>query len=399
MNSFGYSCIPEIRIIQSFKRFVEEKRKNSFPYVMNEQQPFVEHTPTQETITYQSQVISCYYSIEDQQQNQFWENLELNNREELSKLNDEDFYIRILQEITKYFGIQRNSPNLQPFLENKVIYAYNGCGNRIYLDQILRFDQDQHVGIGMMTKNNTPVLCKTDKSDDENIEKWIVKWNTTPEVGENLTLEESEKWKLIESTGAHIPKVLTGFMILDFTVVVMERLYPLEPQDYNQKLVMSITSFIEKLLPIGVNNNLKPSNIMKRIDKNNEITYLVSDIRLMTTLPLFYGYKRLTWSPFWASQVMDLNTITTVKNDLIELSYVLTYLSQMNKVNNEEEYLELLNQIRIIEKPKEILDWSNRVRIINEQDILMKDFLDLKKLALAFPKFNNYDSLVFDECI
>jgi hypothetical protein len=113
---------------------------------------------------------------------------------------------------------------------------------------------------------------------------------------------------------------------------------------------------------------------------------MVSDVRLMTTIPLFYGYKRLTWSPFWASQVMDLNTITTVKNDLLEFGYVLTYLSQMNKVNNDEEYLELLNRIRVMNKPNEILDWMNRVRIINEQDIQMKDFLDIKKLALAFPK-------------
>lgn len=391
MNSFGYSCIPETRIIQSFKRFVEEKKKNSFPSLQevgSNIPNFVEHTPTQETVTYQAQVISCYYSIDDQQQNLFWDQMEQTKKEELSRLTGEDFYIQILIEMTKFFGIQRDSPNLQPFLEQKIIYAYNGAGNRIYIDQILRFDQDQHVGIGRMTKNDTPVRCYDDANEEEKNQKdqWIVKWNTTPEFGEGLTLEEMDNWKLIESTGATIPKILTGFMILDFPVVVMERLFPLESIDYNQKLVMSVVSFIEKLLPIGVNNNLKPSNIMKRIDKNNEITYLVSDVRLMTTIPLFYGYKRLTWSPFWASQVMDLNTITTVKNDLLEFGYVLTYLSQMNKVNNDEEYLELLNRIRVMDKPNEILDWMNRIRIINEQDIQMKDFLDIKKLALAFPK-------------
>lgn len=405
MNSFGYSCIPENKIITSFKRFLEEKKKNSFPSPndiatgLAPGEDFIEHTPSKETITYQAQVISCYYSLDDEQQDQFWKSMEATLTQELSALQGEDFYIRILQEITKFFGIQRDSIQLQPFLEKKIVYAYNDCGYRIYMEQILRFDEEQHVGIGIMTKD-LPIGCGQESGKQE---RWVIKWNTTPENGEKITLEEMDKWRLIESTGANIPKLLSGFMILDFSVVVMERLYPLESQDYNQKLVMSITSFIEKLIPIGVNNNLKPSNIMKRIypldsSKSKEITYLVSDIGSMTIEPLLYGYRRFTWSPFWSSQVKDSDTVTTVKNDLLEFGYVLTWLSLMSDISDEEELLSLMNSIRTIEKPKEILDWMNRVRMINEQNIEMKDFLDLKKLGFAFPKFNTYESLVFDYC-
>ena len=417
MNSFGYSCIPENKIITSFKRFIAEKKKNGFPGGSGDSS-FVEHTPSKETITYQAQIISSYYSLDDVKQDEFWMNMEQNKKVELSQLSGEDFYIRILQELTNYFGIQRNAIQLLEFLEKKVIYAYNECGYRIYLDQVLRWDEDQKVWIGRMTKDS-PVPCRPTNGTGRGAgrgsgggiglatgllgseeEKWIVRWNTTPEVGEKLTMDEVEKWRLIESTGAMIPKVLSGFMILDFSVVVMERLYPLEIQDYNQKLVMSITSYIEKLIPIGVNNNLKPSNILKKIHPiTKEVSYFVSDVALMTTQPDLYGYKRFTWSPFWSSQVMDLDTVTTVKNDLLELGYVLTWLSKLRDVNTEEEMIGLMNRIRIVEKPKEIMDWMNRVRAINEQEIEMKDFVDLKRLALAFPKFSVYESMVYDYCL
>jgi hypothetical protein len=385
MNSFGYSCIPENKIITSFKRFIEEKKKNSFPSLQSQQAPsFVEHTPTQETITYQAQVISCYYSLDDELQNQFWEAMESEEsiQQELSLLQGDDFYIKILQEVTKFFGIQRDSPNLKYFLENRIIYAYNPCGHRIYVDKIINFDEEKRIFLGIITKDS-PVLCR-----DTEEEKWIVKWNVTPNAGEEYTMDEMDRWEMIESVGANVPKIIKGFMILDFSVVVMEKLYPLEVQDYNQKLVMSTVSFIEKLLPIGVHNNIKPSNIMKRIGSKGEINYLVADIGSMTIQPLLYGFKRFHWSPYWSSQVVDLETVTTVKNDLLELGYVLTLLSKIDSVNDEQELLELIQNIKLVEKPKEIFDWMNRVRMINEQDIQMKDFIDLKKLSLNFPKYN-----------
>jgi hypothetical protein len=178
---------------------------------------------------------------------------------------------------------------------------------------------------------------------------------------------------------------VSGFKILDFPVVVMEKLSPLEPIDYNQKLIVSIVNYIERILPIGVNNNLKPSNILKRVDKN-EITYIVADITMMTTKEKDYGYQRFSWSPSWTSQVVDLDTITTVKNDLLEFGYVLVWLSQGDEILNKEKSDEIIANVRVLPRNEEVSKWIERVKTINEQDIKMNDFIDLKKLAIVFPR-------------
>jgi hypothetical protein len=212
---------------------------------------------------------------------------------------------------------------------------------------------------------------------------WVVKWNIEPESGEEMTFQAFKKWRQVSNTGANVPKIYTDFYILDFPVIVVEQLTPLDASDYNQKLVMSIVSYIEKIIPIGVNNNIKPSNIMKRINKDSSITYIVTDVEMMTTEEKAYGYKRYSWSPEWTSQVVDINTITTVKNDLLEFGYTLNYLAQMQDAQAE---LDLAQQIRIIEMPEELNDWMERVRIIDEQNIKLVDFIELKKMSQSFPK-------------
>jgi hypothetical protein len=177
----------------------------------------------------------------------------------------------------------------------------------------------------------------------------------------------------------------------------MEYLDQLEPSDYNQKLVLSVVSFLEKTIPIGVNNNIKPSNILKKVSDGNT-KYYIADVDKMTTEENEYGYKRFSWSPDWASQVIDGNTITTIKNDLLEFGYTLNYLSKLSewnrfdigsdisRLNDAAAQIQAIEQIRILEMPPELKAWMDRVRVIDEQNIKLGDFIDLKKLAIAFPK-------------
>ena len=475
MNSIQrqpFGCLPENKIISSFKRFIDEKKKNSFtkssllqngaqnglgeegsgtqdlgqdggqqdggPIVLRKrnkskrsmskvsissndpfQEPLIvnpekyvskseEPNKSQTNMlseTYQAQVISCYYSLEQEQQDKFWMYLENNSslKEELSNLNLENFYYRIIYEITEFFDIKRNSPTLNQFLLNNILYIYNNCGDRIYVDEILRFDEEQHVLVGNLTKDS-PKMCKlacpvkgSDEDSDttNSCDQWVVKWNVREDIGVEVIEGEIEKWKMIENTGASVPKVLDGFMLLDFPVVVMEKLEQLEPSDYNQKLVISIISFIEKIIPLGVNNNLKPSNILKRVNyskRDKEIIYLVADVTGMTIEPKAYGFKRYTWSPLWTSQVVDSETITTIKNDLIEFGYVLNWLSRGEDILDEEKSLEIIENVRISDRPTEVLEWLGRTQLINEQDIKMNDLIDLKKIAYKFPPVTkNYD--------
>ena len=386
-----YSCLPESRIISSFKRFIDEKKKNSFNPSNNQLliRPKEVIMEPSVAVTYQSQIISCYYSLSEEDQNNFWISLASSpNYEQLQTMDNESFYLTVLDEITKYFKIQRDSPVLESFLMNKILYAYNDCGDRIYFTKILRFDDEQHVAIGVLTKDNRSMCRTTD-------EEWVVKWNVREDVGRVLTDTEIEKWKILENNGAQIPKIVSGFKILDFPVVVMEKLNPLEPNDYNQKLIISIVNYIERILPIGVNNNLKPSNILKRVEKrsttpmsseNPETTYLVADVTMMTTKEMDYGYQRFSWSPSWTSQVVDLDTITTVKNDLLEFGYVLVWLSQGMEILDKERSEEIITNVRIVPRNEEVSKWIDRVKKIDEQNIKMNDFIDLKKLSMNFPR-------------
>jgi hypothetical protein len=368
---YSYSSIPETKIVSSFKRFVNEKRKNQFQGQINSSSTI----PTDDTsITYQSQIISCYYLLDDQQQEQFWNSLDIQTQD------PDAFYYEVLKKIQEQFGISRNSKELEKYLLDQVIYAYNDDGERIYIKDIIRFDDSQHVCVGVMTKSS-PSMC----SNSEEKQMWMVKWNVDPIVGEDLTSMAFDKWDMIANTGAEIPKILKNFYILDFPVVVMESLEPLDASDYNQKLVLSIISYIEKIISVGVNNNIKPSNIMKKT-KEDQIQYFVVDAEKMAIEEKDYGFKRFSWTPEWASQVIDSQTITTVKNDLLEFGYTLHFLSQMDKITDAEMENRIINQIRISEMPDELLNWMNRVRLIDEQDIKLIDFIDLKKLSLGFPK-------------
>jgi len=378
-QNIKYSSIPETKIVSSFKRFVNEKRKNQFPGQSNSSTlPSDSKISGDDTsITYQSQIISCYYLLDDQQQEQFWSNLNIQTQD------PDAFYYEVLKQIEEQFGISRNSKELEKYLLDQVVYAYNDDGDRIYIKDIIRFDDSQHVGLGVMTKSS-PSMCSSDRGSEKQ-QMWMVKWNVDPVVGEDLTSMAFDKWDMIANTGAEIPKILKNFYILDFPVVVMESLDPLDASDYNQKLVQSIISYIEKIIPVGVNNNIKPSNVMKKI-KDDQIHYFVVDAEKMAIEEKDYGFKRFSWTPEWASQVIDSQTITTVKNDLLEFGYTLNFLSQMDKITDAEMENRIINQIRISEMPDELLNWMNRVRLIDEQDIKLIDFIDLKKLSLGFPK-------------
>ena len=391
----SYSCINEKKVIASFKRYIDEKKKNSFQSQNIVPKLTIKEEVSDEKIPFHSQLISCYYSLNKEEQDNFWYLLE-NDAElqnELSNLDGNNYYERILLEFSKYFDIQRNSSKIESFLTDNVLYAYNDCGDRIYINQILRFDDEQHVGRGIMTKYNPKMCQQVICPPEDNLNScnlWVVKWNVK-EDGNQITERELENWRKIENTGASIPNVLEGFKILDFPVLVMESLEQLDPMDYNQKLVMTLTSFIEKIIPLGVINNLKPSNILKRITKSKsqiETTYFVADVAGTTTEPYSYGFKRFTWSPDWTSQVVDSSTITTVKNDLIEFGYVLNWLSRGDENLNEQT----VENIRIIERPPEVSEWLSKAQNINEQDIKMNDWIALKKIAYQFPSLSKTET-------
>lgn len=370
-QNIKYSSIPENKIVSSFKRFVNEKRKNQFQGQIT---PSSTIQSDDTSITYQSQIISCYYLLDEQQQENFWANFNIQTQD------PDAFYYEVLKQIAEQFGISRNSKDLEKYLLDQVVYAYSDNGERIYIKDIIRFDNSQHVVLGFMGKSS-PSMCE----EKQQQQMWMVKWNVDPVVGEDLTSMAFDKWDMIANTGAEIPKILKNFYILDFPVVVIESLDPLDSSDYNQKLVLSIISYIEKIIPIGVNNNIKPSNVMKKI-KDDQIHYYVVDAEKMAIEEKDYGFKRFSWTPEWTSQVIDSQTITTVKNDLLEFGYTLHFLSQMDKITDAEIENRIIDQIRIAEMPDELLNWMNRVRLIDEQDIKLIDFIDLKKLSLGFPK-------------
>jgi hypothetical protein len=357
MSKSGFTWMKENKLISSFKRYLDEKRINLFPD--QKSNPNESLLPEEA----QAQIISVFYSLSKEDQNKFW----MYSVENMENLD----YANTILQIAEFYGILRNSVALEQYLLDQSIYVYHPLGDKIIIDQILRFDNEQHVAIGKMVGSAT---------------EWVIKWNVHEEdqMGEKLTREEISRWKTLKNMGAEVPTLLDGFMILDFPVLVMEKLEALEPQDYNQKLVLSVISFIEKIHPMGVLNNLKPPNILKKI-KGDETKYYIADIGMMTTEEKNYGYQRFSWCPIWASQVVDSDEITTIKNDLLEFGYILNWLSFGKEILDAKRSENIKHNVRILPRKQEVYDWLERVRIINEQDIQMKDFMDLKKLALGFP--------------
>jgi tRNA A-37 threonylcarbamoyl transferase component Bud32 len=226
------------------------------------------------------------------------------------------------------------------------LFCYNDKEEYIVLEDVIGEHEEQFVFRGK-------------KSDGENV---MVKWTKNPQELE----DEIDNMIRAETIGVKLPKFDDSFFFWDVHVLVEEILEPIDGEDDAYEIGKQLLPSLHKLHYFGVHNDIKPGNIMKR---GNE--YLLIDYGGLAFIPKLYGFVREIWTPLWASQVKEAGQITTAKNDLMELIYVLHYQDALKQgiYIDEDDYKNVY-----IEKWKALLD---QVRDIDERNIKKSDYESL----------------------
>jgi hypothetical protein len=215
------------------------------------------------------------------------------------------------------------------------LFCYNVKGDYITFIDIIGEHNEQFVFLGKKN-NNIDVM---------------IKWTKNPQELE----DELENMIRAETIGVELPLFDDSFFFWDQHILVEEILEPIDGEDDPYEIGRQILPNLHKLHFFGVHNDIKPANIMKRENK-----YFLIDYGGLAFIPKLYAYIREIWTPLWSSQVKESGQITTAKNDLLELIYVLHYQDALKKgiyIDDDDYkniYLEpwatLIDQIRNIDE-------------------------------------------------
>jgi thiamine kinase-like enzyme len=165
------------------------------------------------------------------------------------------------------------------------------------------------------------VFLVQNKENKEYVVKWITK-------SEKTIIYEIMVLKMLKKMDTSIYYFNDNFTFWGFPVLCMEKLDSLDSTEDEYDVGYQVLKVLKKLHTFGVHNDIKISNIMK---KHNKI-YLI-DFEGISIEPMSYGYKRKIWSRKWTSQPYRVCSVSTAKNDFLELGYVMKGLQLMrNKI-------------------------------------------------------------------
>lgn len=203
----------------------------------------------------------------------------------------------------------------------------------------------------------------------------VVKWY---ESGKKNVMSEIQAYKRMKELGATVPNFSSGFQLWNRPVLVMEKLYPIGPNDDEFEMARQVLPQLQILHRFAVHNDLKPGNVMK----NSRGDYLVIDYGGIATTKFQHGFRRAIWSPYWCSQISrGRDQITTAKNDFIELGYTMKTL-QNHRVG-------IMGRIRLGQKGNDPIrtGFTGKLRLymdyveqINERNILPQDYQNIMNI-------------------
>lgn len=224
------------------------------------------------------------------------------------------FYVFIQYLIPHIFfkNIFRKTAEKNWDLFKKNVFPYNPKTNKtLRLEKWLGIQEDQNVFLVVEPETQT---------------KWVMKWEKTDPEFEN---SESLEYRKLESLGAQCPKRLDGYYMLNFSVLVIEFLQPLDTTDNAIELAKQLlTTQLKYIHTYACYFDLKPDNIRKR--PSTPPLYFIIDMNLSKEAFPGGGYKRLHFTPLYSSQSFPRlkmsnsaeMILSTYKNDFIELIYV-----------------------------------------------------------------------------
>jgi len=214
----------------------------------------------------------------------------------------------------------------------KIFFAYHPDNKTILkIDRSLAIQPDQNVYLVTEEKTNI---------------KWVMKWESTdPKQKENA---EAAEYNKLESMGAQCPKRLNGYYFLNFPVLIIEFLQPLDSTDNVIELARQLLiTQLKYIHQYACYFDLKPDNIRKRAS-DNPPKYFIIDMNLSHTALPGGGYARQHWTPLFSSQTFPRAPysglqFSNYKNDFIELLYVIhqmiaqrAYEAKMYSFKDEE---------------------------------------------------------------
>jgi hypothetical protein len=183
------------------------------------------------------------------------------------------------------------------------IYAYTNTGTET-IDFTKIIAKGDHVRVieGIVRPENIPVVVKFYESRKRDI------------------TYEMDIYMRMKNTGINMPYFSVQFKIWNQPVLVMEKLQELNGNIDEYEMGRQVIPQIKALHTFGIHNDIKPGNIMRR----NGNTFLVIDYGGVAIEKLNHGYRRWIYSPIYCSQAPHQpNTVTTAKNDFIELCYTM----------------------------------------------------------------------------
>lgn len=297
-------------------------------------------------------------------------------KKQLSKLhpvfvNDDDI-VPVAEDLYRRYGKKGRNPQIRKILFRiamlKVIapdylldpkwfpyvYGYDNRGHIVRLEKTISMGRHVFVLQGRLD-DDVPVCIKWYQSNRRD------------------TLFEIGIYKKLRHLECPTPWFSSTYQFWDSPVLVMEKLSPLGKEDNEFEVAAEVIKQLTYLHQFGVHNDIKPGNIMKRIQHGKPVYFMI-DHGGVATQRLGYGYRRWIWSPKWTCQRPHAsNQVTTPKHDFIELGY--TMKTMQNWTTGD-------TQIRAGFTGK-LAEYMDRVSKIDERHVTKKDYQDLIDILLT----------------
>lgn len=235
--------------------------------------------------------------------------------------SDKDTLIRIFSHLVVN-RMKKDPMGGYPILKKKLIGNWEATQKNLFLynpetKQKLLFERF----LGIAEDQNVYLV-----KEETTSRFWVVKWETT-DIKRN---EEDIEYEKLEKMGAQCPDVLHGFYFLDFGVLVIEFLQPLDstdrPTEVGHQLLTTQLKYIHEY---ACYFDLKTDNIRKR--NSNPPKYFIIDMNLSKEMTQLGTFHRKHWTPLYASQTFprvrtEARPLSSYINDFQELLYVLHQL-------------------------------------------------------------------------
>ncbi len=230
--------------------------------------------------------------------------------------------------------------------------------DKIYFVKSLSIARDQFVYLGERESDGKEFVIKGSWEGMFGGMIYDDVWNPKGSQTRNLSsiMNEIFNYQMLQEVGCDIPEIYFDWSLGLSRVLVMEKLYPLDETDSPIDVGLQILNQLRCVHTVGVHQDIKPDNILKRVNDYGSIDYILVDYglsinapykndmseRFNIPIPSTY-YERTAATPFYHSNFskrVSEAPPATFKTDLIELAISLYGFVL------ETQHPQLLNKIK-----------------------------------------------------